>query len=831
MVPVDHVLLSKARALPALVVVRLPQGDTHFVVLWRRHGHWVQVMDPATGRRWRRVTHVMHDLYVHTLPVPAEAWREWANTASFLAPLGERLEYLGVSPKAGEQLIREALASAHWLPLARLDAAVRMVDALVQASGLRRGGQAQAALMALLERAAAAPTANPVIPDPYWSVRPAPQGPEGEDQVRLRGAVLIHVAGPQSVLPEEDGEAETTPPELTPELAAALDEPPSRPFRTLWQMLRQDGLLTPVLLTMALALGAGGVLMEALLFRSLIDLSRDLNLPWQRLGAMGLILALIVLLLILDLAVAVGVLRGGRRLEVRFRSAFLAKLPRLGDRYLHSRPLSDMAGRSHSVYRIRQLLGLGGQGLQLIFELMMTAAAMIWLAPASAPWVILAILLALGIPLMVQPTLAERDLRVRTHHSALSRFDFDALRGLVAIRTHGADRALEREHCRLLGDWIQASWALYRVAVTVEGLQFLTGFGLAVVLLGQELLHSESEGRASALLLVYWALSLPVTGQNSAHVKLLPTRQGVAVRFDDLQVRLAGHVVLDRVDLDIAAGQHLAIVGASGAGKSSLVGTLLGWHRPAAGAVSVDGQVLDGPTLDQLRRHTAWVAPAVHLWNRTLFDNLHYGTAQPPACSLPEVIAQAELRQVLETLPDGLQSLLGEGGGRLSGGEGQRVRFGRALLRPETRLVILDEPFRGLDRERRRELLRRARQAWAGATLLCITHDVGETQDFERVAVMDHGMVVEDGTPADLLARSDSRYRALIQAETAVRATMWSGPRWRYLHLQHGQLHEPKLDPFLILPRRPETPARVGPDDCPISVAMTNGAGREGEHV
>lgn len=137
--------------------------------------------------------------------------------------------------------------------------------------------------------------------------------------------MLIHVAGPQSVLPEEDGEAETTPPELTPELAAALDEPPSRPFRTLWQMLRQDGLLTPVLLTMALALGAGGVLMEALLFRSLIDLSRDLNLPWQRLGAMGLILALIVLLLILDLAVAVGVLRGGRRLEVRFRSAFLAK--------------------------------------------------------------------------------------------------------------------------------------------------------------------------------------------------------------------------------------------------------------------------------------------------------------------------------------------------------------------------------------------------------------------------------------------------------------------------------------------------------------------------
>src|SRR6185503_5349512 len=90
---------------------------------------------------------------------------------------------------------------------------------------------------------------------------------------------------------------------------------------------------------------------------------------------------------------------------------------------------------------------------------------------------------------------------------------------------------------------------------------------------------------------------------------------------------------------------------------------------------------------------------------------------------------------ILQKLPDGLQTSLGEAGGLVSGGEGQRVRLGRGALRTGARLAILDEPFRGLDRERRRTLMDRVRRWWKDATLLCITHDVGETLDFERVIV------------------------------------------------------------------------------------------------
>ncbi|MCB0082396.1 MAG: hypothetical protein KDE47_15760, partial [Caldilineaceae bacterium] len=123
-------------------------------------------------------------------------------------------------------------------------------------------------------------------------------------------------------------------------------------------------------------------------------------------------------------------------------------------------------------------------------------------------------------------------------------------------------------------------------------------------------------------------------------------------------------------------------------------------------------------------------------------------------------------------------------------GEGQRMRFGRSLQRPDARLVILDEPFRGLDREKRRVLMQRARNYWPEATWLCITHDVGQTQDFERVLVVEDGRIVEDDAPQTLLSRPHSRYRTLLQAEDAVRETLWAGSNWRRLWLENGMVSE-----------------------------------------
>jgi ATP-binding cassette subfamily B protein len=269
-------------------------------------------------------------------------------------------------------------------------------------------------------------------------------------------------------------------------------------------------------------------------------------------------------------------------------------------------------------------------------------------------------------------------------------------------------------------------------------------------------------------------------------------------------VLAAGHTILTDVNLTLTPGEHVAIVGPSGAGKSSLVGLLLGWYRPASGRVLVEGRALDDQHLAWVRQVTAWVDPAIQLWNRALLDNLCYGVADASASRVALALAQADLRGVLDHLPDGLQTPLGEGGGLVSGGEGQRVRFGRALARRGVRLVILDEPFRGLDRAQRRTMLQRARQVWRSATVLCITHDVGVTQAFDRVLVVEGGQIIEDDTPTALAACPTTRYRALLDAEATVHAELWDNDLWRRLRLVEGRVHEEERQqatPGVLRPR------------------------------
>jgi ATP-binding cassette subfamily B protein len=109
--------------------------------------------------------------------------------------------------------------------------------------------------------------------------------------------------------------------------------------------------------------------------------------------------------------------------------------------------------------------------------------------------------------------------------------------------------------------------------------------------------------------------------------------------------------------------------------------------------------------------------------------------------------------------------------------------------------VILDEPFRGLDRDKRRELLRRARDFWRGCTLLCITHDLLETQEFDRVLVVEHGRIREDGTPAELCCSSGSRYSQLLEAEAQTHSGLWSSRFWRRIHIHSGRVVEQLPEP------------------------------------
>lgn len=805
--PPDHLPLPEAAALPAITVVKLPTGFTHFVVVWRRHGSSLQVMDPATGRRWTPFAQFAKELYIHEMTVPAAGWREWAESEEFIATLKARAADLGLTEKDSSAHIQAARAASGWRALATMDAALRMLQALARQGAFKERSRASHLLRVTVARAMENPAdAYRLIPPEYWTVRAL-----NDDEVAVRGAVLVRVKGRTGAPADVSS--------LPVEVAAAVTEPPPRPAAELWRLLKQDGALAPAMVTAALLVSAAGTVLQALLFRALISGGSQLSAHGQRLGAVLAVLVLLLVLLAVEIPAIATLVGMGRRLEARFRRAFLMKLPRIADHYFNSRLTSDMAERSHSVHNIRALPALAGQIILAAFQLIATAAAVVWIDHGLWPLVLLSIIVSVGLPLAAQPLLGEREMRVRTHSGALTRFYLDSLLGLIPIRTHVADGVVRGEHRNLLAQWAAASLSTEKVAIALEGFQMTIGYGLAALL---TLAHISRHPDSSAVLLVaYWGLNIPGIGRDlaaraatyplyrSVILRLMeplcalenqteqsaapveqPVQRGAAISMRAVSALAGGHAVIHGISVEIPAGSHVAIVGPSGAGKSSLAGLLLGWRTAASGSVLVDNAALNGSKLEQLRRQIAWIDPTVHLWNRSLVENLRFGSAGELAMALGEGVERADLSVVLERLPDGFESPLGEGGALVSGGEGQRVRVGRALLRPGVRLIIMDEPFRGLDAAARKELLRRARETWQEQTMLFITHDVADTQTFDRVLVMEGGTIVEDGAPAELGKLADSRYSALLHRESALKRYLKHSGAWRRLHIENGCLVE-----------------------------------------
>jgi ATP-binding cassette subfamily B protein len=646
-----------------------------------------------------------------------------------------------------------------------------------------------------------------MIPEMWWSARRHPSDPE---QIVMRGAVLMRVNGARASAAHDRAS-------LSPEFARALTDCVPTPLSALREVVRGAGAPFQLSLAAAVALAAAFVVAEAMLLRGAFDITRWLAVGTQRWWAIGAAAVVLAVVTLVERTVSDAAFHVGRALEGAWRLALLSRLPRLGDAYFRSRLISDMAERAHSMHKLRELPRLVAAIIRIGCALAFTVAGIAWLYPGSGGMALVAAIAAVAVPLAAQPWLEERDLRTRNHAGALSRFFVDALLGATAIRASGAARAIEHEHEQLLAEWGRAARVAGRSAASVQSLQSLASLFVIVALLFQRLaVHGDLGG----LLLVYWALSIPSLGQEFATLTCqyprlrntllrvaeplgapedanadadqetpTPMAAGVAITMSRVSVSAGSHSVLADLNVCIAPGEHVAIVGASGAGKSSFAGLLLGWNRPATGEFAVDGRAIGQAALARLRCSTVWLSPEVHLWNRSLLDNLQYG-APDDAVAMGEVLEAASLIPLVEKLPDGMQTPLGESGRSLSGGEGQRVRFGRGLCRAQPRLVVLDEAFRGLERACRRRSLAAARRRWTDATLVNITHDIEDTMTFDRVLVMDGGRIVEDGSPQNLSRTSGSRYRELLDAAASVSECVWSDLAWRTMRFEEGRLRD-----------------------------------------
>ena len=828
MLPSDHVLLYDAHALPAIAVIRLPNGNIHFTVLWRQHGPFAQVMDPAIGRRWIRSETFLKDLYIHTFPVPAADWREWAATPEFIKPLEYRLRKLGITREVQEKLLASASADLGWFRLAALDATIRMVTQLLRSRGLRNGRAAQLLVQELYAHISANPVAASIIPAEYWFVQPAPPDAEGGQQLFLRGALLMRVRGKTTDAASESTSSE---PVLSPVLMAALHEPPHKPARELFKLLFINGRASALRAGILAVLAAGAVVLQTLVFWLLINVKarvQIIELPVSTAGLIALALGLTCFGLSLNWLMTNALLTLGQRIEAQLRRLFMYRIPLLGDRYFRSRLRSDMAGRSHLMYQVHYFPETLGRMLFMSCELVFTAIAMLWASPEQVLPILLAAGAALGVPFLTFPLMSEQDMRVRTHLGALSHSYLDAMLGLVPLRAHSAERALRGEHESILRSWRDAFARLLNLKMCLIGIQVL----LILTSLAWLIVRMLGGGTATplVLLLVFWGLHLAFLGreimqhfqnyvtqrnltqrliepvaavQAESNQKAKSTRYQdrpserskstppAAIHMDSVTVHAGGHRILQNISFDIQPGSHVAIIGPSGAGKSSLVGLLLGWHVPADGELCVDGVPLEASALEELRRATVWVDPGVQIWNRSLLENLEYGisgTNGNQEQAYDRAMEQAELLEIIAKLPQGVHTRLGESGGLVSGGEGQRVRLGRGMMNPRARLVILDEPFRGLDRYQRQALISRARSLWRDVTLLCVTHDVQETRRFDRVLIMEHGQILEEGAPEALAANPESCYNGLLNAEEALHRELWGGEFWRSWRMQNGRV-------------------------------------------
>ncbi|MEM6988400.1 MAG: ATP-binding cassette domain-containing protein, partial [Pseudomonadota bacterium] len=231
------------------------------------------------------------------------------------------------------------------------------------------------------------------------------------------------------------------------------------------------------------------------------------------------------------------------------------------------------------------------------------------------------------------------------------------------------------------------------------------------------------------------------------------------VEFDCVSFSYEDRPILQDVSIVIEPGQKLAIVGSSGAGKSTLARLLFRFFDPTSGTVKIDGQALTDATLESVRSRLALVPQDTVLFNDSLRNNLLYAKPDASDEDLLDALDTADLGSFVRSLPSGLDTLVGERGLKLSGGEKQRVAITRALLRAAP-IVVFDEATSSLDGQSEHQILRAMRRLQAQSTSLVIAHRMSTIIDADRIVVLDAGRVVELGTHSQLIAQ-DGVYKAL----------------------------------------------------------------------
>lgn len=370
----------------------------------------------------------------------------------------------------------------------------------------------------------------------------------------------------------------------------------------------------------------------------------------------------------------------------------------------------------------------------------------------------------------------------------------DMIQGLTSLKLFNASRREAESIARVSDEYKSRTMSVLRVAflssftleffstVSIAMVAVLIGFrlyygdmdflyGFFVLLLAPEFYaplrnmgthyHARMEaiGAAEKIMEI---LQLPLPEAPADGYRSLQAKQ-LTIEFQDVSFRYPdGQQALQNMDVVIQPGEQLALVGSSGAGKTTFTQLLLGFLHPTAGQVQVNGVPLSRIDPQDWRHHIAWLPQNPRLFYGSILENIRLASPRASMEQVQQAARAAHAHDFIEALPNGYETRVGEGGQGLSGGQIQRIALARALLR-DAPLVIMDEATANLDRDSE-QLIRQGIQTLSqGRTMIMVAHRLSTIQNADRILVLERGRLVEQGRHHDLL-QQDGEYRRMLLA-------------------------------------------------------------------
>ncbi len=514
--------------------------------------------------------------------------------------------------------------------------------------------------------------------------------------------------------------------------------------------------------------------------------------------------------LLLAVALAGGVARygmrellnsGSRRVETDLRDHLYRHLQRMSAEFYDRFPTGDvMARTTNDLLAVRMV---AGPALMYLVDTTMRA---LLIAPAmlaiNAHLTLIALVPLLGLPVAMMSLgqrIHRRSQAIQEQFSDLTSHAHENLSGVRVVRAYRQERAETAGFRRLSDDYLARNLTLARVQGLFYPLLTLLGglSGLIVLYVGGRLMMAGTVtvgafvafGVYLAMLVwpmiaLGWAVNLvqrgaasmgrinelfrarpAITDPSTTVATLPPARGGRAVEFRNVWFTYPGApergAVLQAISFRIEAGRSLAVVGATGSGKSTLVDLLVRTYDPDRGEVLLDGIDIRRLPLAELRGAIGFVPQETFLFSETLRENVLLGA--PDDGRLERVAEVSQLTEAIPALPNGYDTMLGERGINLSGGQKQRSAIARALAQ-DPPVFVLDDALSAVDAHTEAKILRALRGALEGRTSIIVSHRLAAVRDADWILVIDEGRIVEEGTHADLIARG-GRYWELLRRQ------------------------------------------------------------------